>query len=295
LTSPLPARQSDGHVRSEFHLHFTNKGNEWSIFSNIEHYKVKNGCFHVWNLEPEQSEKVTLKAMDHENITKPMKGIDWRAPSPPVKVMDTSAMSSISISQTKEMNEVFFTSLEHYKVKNGCFHMLDPELEQSESTLEENGSWKYNQSHERKRLTSPLPARQSDGHIESDLSISISPTKEISEVFFFTTLNITRSRMVASTCGILSPSNRKVTLKAMDHENITKPMKGIDWRAPSPLVKVMDTSKVTSPSPFHQQMKRMKYFYLPWISKGQECFLPFVESRARAIGKYPWRQWIMKI
>ena len=62
--------------------------------------------------------------------------------------------------------------------------MWNPEREQSESTLEENGSWKYNQSHERKRLTSPLPARQSDGHIQSDLSISISPTKEMSEVFF---------------------------------------------------------------------------------------------------------------
>ena len=55
-----------------------------------------------------------------------------------------------------------------------------------------------------------------------------------------------RSRMVASTCGIQSPSNRKVPLKAMDHENITKPMKGIDWRALSPPVNVMDTSAVSS-------------------------------------------------
>ena len=120
-------------------------------------------------IQSPSNRKVTLKAMDHENITKPMKGRDWRAPSPPVKVMDTSAVSSIFISQTKEMSELF------------------------------------------------LP-----------------------------TLNIIQSRMVASTCGIQSPSNRKVPLKAMDHENITKPMKGIDWRAPSPPVKVMDMSAVSS-------------------------------------------------
>ena len=174
----------------------------------------------TYGISSPSNQKVTLKAMDHENIMKPMKGIDWRAPSPLVKVMDTSKVTSPSpFHQQRKWVKYFFPNIEHYKVKNGCFHVWNPEPKQSESDFKGNGSWKYNQAHERKRLMSPLPARQSDGHIESDLSISISPTKEKNEVFF----------------------------------------------------------------------------YLPWTSKGQEWLLPYVESRARAIGKYPWRQWIMKI
>ena len=62
-------------------------------------------------LQRQSNREMFLRAREHENVTLPTKTKDWRAPSPPVKVMDKSAVSSISISPTKEMNEVFLPTL----------------------------------------------------------------------------------------------------------------------------------------------------------------------------------------
>ena len=76
----------------------------------------------------------------------------------------------ISISPTKEMNEVFLPTLNLLRSRMVA-SIRGILSEQSESSLEGNGSWKYNQAHESKRLTSPLPACQSDGHVRSEFHL----------------------------------------------------------------------------------------------------------------------------